>query len=330
MADKFVRVPVDMLEALAHGFTDMDHTTQTLFCAHCGADLDEKEPHKPDCMMVRAKAILAADPQEPEKAEQPQAQDELDLFKEWLATHDPRGFKPAAYDDQTYKWKAWQARAALSQDKQESVEYNGEGWELLAMALAEEDHDDIHELIYDGGPIPEPWGEVWQKYEGDAKRMIELVQKHVPLYAAPAPHAQDSQQSAWNAAIEAAIKRIDEIDDGNAPEYRACQEAIRALRQQAAPAQADDKKTFNPRELVTLNGKQLKALLDFTWPDQDDADQADCETTLIAHDTPFKSTEGDDMPAGIYFYCTEYPEEGIVHLDDDAESQPSSKVEVDL
>lgn len=56
--------------------------------------------------------------------------------------------------------------------------YNGDGWELLAMALAAEEHDDIHRLIWEGGPVPEPWGEVWQKYEGDAKRMIDLVQKH--------------------------------------------------------------------------------------------------------------------------------------------------------
>ena len=56
--------------------------------------------------------------------------------------------------------------------------YNGEGWELLAMALAAEEHDDIHRLIWCGGPIPEPWGEVWEQYEDEAKRMIELVKKH--------------------------------------------------------------------------------------------------------------------------------------------------------
>ncbi len=60
----------------------------------------------------------------------------------------------------------------------------GEDWELLAMALAREDHDDIHQLIWEGGPIPEPWGEVWQKYEDDARRMIALVREH-----APAPEA---------------------------------------------------------------------------------------------------------------------------------------------
>lgn len=66
--------------------------------------------------------------------------------------------------------------AATPQDEREA--YNGEEWELLAMALAAEEHDDIHAMIYEGGPIPEPWGEVWQRYEDDAKRMIALVRKH--------------------------------------------------------------------------------------------------------------------------------------------------------
>lgn len=70
---------------------------------------------------------------------------------------------------------------ALLADKageQEPVIWEGaEGWEPLAFALCEEEHDDPHQLIYDGYP-PEPWGEVWQKYEGDAKRMIQMVRKY--------------------------------------------------------------------------------------------------------------------------------------------------------
>ncbi len=65
---------------------------------------------------------------------------------------------------------------------------NVAGWEMLAMALAREEHDDIHHLIWEGGPVPEPWGEVWQKYEGDASRMIALVREH----AAHALQAQDA------------------------------------------------------------------------------------------------------------------------------------------
>ena len=73
--------------------------------------------------------------------------------------------------------------------------YNGEGWELLAMALAAEEHDDIHRLIWCGGPILEPWGEVWEQYEDEAKRMIELVKKHagpaLSSHTAPADHFAD-------------------------------------------------------------------------------------------------------------------------------------------
>lgn len=54
-----------------------------------------------------------------------------------------------------------------------------EEWEQLAYELCCEECDDPHQLIWEGGPIPEPWGERWQKYEGDAKRMIEMVRKYV-------------------------------------------------------------------------------------------------------------------------------------------------------
>lgn len=45
----------------------------------------------------------------------------------------------------------------------------------IAHELAEQDGiegDDKHELIYEGHP-PEPWGEVWQKYEPDATRLLD-------------------------------------------------------------------------------------------------------------------------------------------------------------
>ena len=64
----------------------------------------------------------------------------------------------------------------------------GEEWEALAWHLCAEENgeDACDELLWEGGPIPEPWGDRWMKYESDAKRMIELVRKFV---AAP-PTAQ--------------------------------------------------------------------------------------------------------------------------------------------
>lgn len=56
----------------------------------------------------------------------------------------------------------------------------GEGWESLAWELCanENGEDSCNELIWEGGPIPEPWGDHWMKYEEEAKRLIALVQKH--------------------------------------------------------------------------------------------------------------------------------------------------------
>lgn len=68
-------------------------------------------------------------------------------------------------------------------DKQEPVVWEGaERWEPLAMFLCADENgsDSCHELIWEGYP-PEPWGERWQKYEREAKRMIDLVSQ----YAAP-------------------------------------------------------------------------------------------------------------------------------------------------
>lgn len=57
-----------------------------------------------------------------------------------------------------------------------------EGWEDLAWQLCAEENGEeaCTELVWEGGPIPEPWGDRWMKYEGEAKRMIALVAKHAP------------------------------------------------------------------------------------------------------------------------------------------------------
>ena len=77
-------------------------------------------------------------------------------------------------------------RASLPAAGQEPVAWTGgEEWEQLAWHLCAEENgeESCGELIWEGGPVPEPWGERWLKYEGEAKRMIELVRK----FAAPQP-----------------------------------------------------------------------------------------------------------------------------------------------
>lgn len=47
---------------------------------------------------------------------------------------------------------------------------------VLASHLAKCDgHDDPNHLIWEGGPIPEPWGEVWCRYEEPAKEILRLI-----------------------------------------------------------------------------------------------------------------------------------------------------------
>jgi hypothetical protein len=72
-------------------------------------------------------------------------------------------------------------RQALAQPEQEPVAWeNGAEWEALAWHLCAEEYGEeaCADLLYDGGPIPMPWGERWLKYEEEAKRTIELVRRY--------------------------------------------------------------------------------------------------------------------------------------------------------
>lgn len=79
---------------------------------------------------------------------------------------------------------------AYQQEAQESYWEGAEEWEKLAWHLCAEENgeDACNELIWEGGPMPEPWGDRWLKYEGEARRMIALVRTHVP---APQQEAQE-------------------------------------------------------------------------------------------------------------------------------------------
>ena len=98
-----------------------------------------------------------------------------------------------------HKWIGWQAALSAPPDTEnrraqpaapadaapsvapEPVAWEGgEGWESLAWELCADENgeDACNELIWEGGPIPEPWGDRWMKYEGEAKRLIALVHKH--------------------------------------------------------------------------------------------------------------------------------------------------------
>lgn len=62
---------------------------------------------------------------------------------------------------------------------------------------------------------------------------------------------------------------------------------------------------------LTMNAKQLREALEFANPDgPGDAEQAETEVTVTQR-AAFTSSDGDDMPAGLYVHLTEYPEEGV-------------------
>lgn len=80
-----------------------------------------------------------------------------------------------------------------------------EGWEPLAWELCAEEHGEeaCSELIWEGGPVPEPWGDRWLKYESEAKRLIALVQQHARLASTA---AQVAEVCADRAAHDAWLK----------------------------------------------------------------------------------------------------------------------------
>ena len=104
----------------------------------------------------------------------------------------------------TYNAKTAEARAkvaaslAASAGSEPVAWTGGEEWEQLAWHLCAEEHgeDACDEVIWEGGPIPEPWGARWMKYESDAKRMIDLVRR---FYAHPSP----PEGAGWRPIAEA-------------------------------------------------------------------------------------------------------------------------------
>jgi len=140
-----------------------------------------------------------------------------------------------------------------------------------------------------------------------------------------AAHAPQDDSADYKRMFEQAISTLAAIDAALGIGEDGCGEpdltlaAIEELKNRAgiaaAPAQEKDSKGNAVRRVITLNGKQLAWLLEAAWPDRHDTDQAETELTIIEYAEPFKSSEGDDMEAGLYFFDSEYPEEGITPVD---------------
>ena len=108
----------------------------------------------------------------------------------------------------------------------------GEGWESLAWELCADENgeDACNELIWEGGPIPEPWGDRWMKYEGEAKRLIALVHKHA-AHPPRAPLTSAEIDKAISTSRDALLDHIFEhgtTAEGIASRFREVARAVEA------------------------------------------------------------------------------------------------------
>ncbi len=63
---------------------------------------------------------------------------------------------------------------------------------------------------------------------------------------------------------------------------------------------------------IALNGHALLELLEFVAPDHTtDQEQLETEFVLLEKTAPFTAEDGSVMPAGVYAYLVDCPEEGI-------------------
>lgn len=81
---------------------------------------------------------------------------------------------------------------------------------------------------------------------------------------------------------------------------------------------------------ININGHQIAQLLELAWPDHGnpkEAEQGETEISLRKIETSFTSTDGDEMPAGIYMHYADYPEEGSIYLPETGEPANSAPTE---
>lgn len=80
----------------------------------------------------------------------------------------------------------------------------------------------------------------------------------------------------------------------------------------AAPVQAAQEATGEaPKRSILLTGAQVRDVLEFVAPDVGDADQLESEV-IVEWCEARTSAEGEAMPAGMYCWLADYPEEGCI------------------
>ncbi len=103
--------------------------------------------------------------------------------------------------------------AALHREGEHQAELVGkwegaEYWMPLAWALCADEcgEEACTELVWEGGTVPEPWGDRWLKYEDEAKRLIALVRANTSALQAssvvPAEPALDEDEKRMVAFVK--------------------------------------------------------------------------------------------------------------------------------
>ena len=116
---------------------------------------------------------------------------------------DMRAAMKAAIDDATSDLQARVAELEAERAEraaQKPLAWEGaEQWEPLAMFLCADENgsDSCHEMVWEGWP-PEPWGERWQKYESEARRMIDLTSYAFQPVTDPVRLAEDAMLETIN------------------------------------------------------------------------------------------------------------------------------------
>lgn len=68
------------------------------------------------------------------------------------------------------------AEPLTDSEQAEAMAHDALVYELsVALMRLDGNEGDPHQLVWCGGPIPEPWGDVWQKYEPQALEVLNAI-----------------------------------------------------------------------------------------------------------------------------------------------------------
>lgn len=64
----------------------------------------------------------------------------------------------------------------LSDDREEAESYEGLVYSVsVALMRLDGNEGDPHQLLWCGGTVPEPWGDAWQRYEPQGRKVVDTI-----------------------------------------------------------------------------------------------------------------------------------------------------------